>query len=51
MRGAVEGLGLGGVNPVAGKVGVVVDTKTVHEDDVPEATGLSNLFVVQKHSM
>lgn len=46
VRGAFEELELGGVDPVAGKVGVVVDTKTVREDDVLEAKGLSDVFVL-----
>lgn len=46
VRGAFEGLELGGVDPVAGKVGVVVDTKTVRKDDVLEAAGLPDVFVL-----
>ena len=46
VRGAFEELELGGVDPVARKVGVVVDTKTVREDDVFEAKGLSDVFIL-----
>lgn len=46
VRGAFEGLELEGVDPVAGKIGVVVDTKTVRKDDVLEAAGLPNVFVL-----
>jgi len=46
VRGTFEELELGGVNPVAGKVGIVVDTKTVRKDDVLEAAGLSDVFVL-----
>ena len=34
VRSAFEELELGGVDPVAGKVRVVVDTKTVRKDDI-----------------
>ena len=46
MRGAFEELELGGVDPVARKIGVVVDTKTVCEDDVFETIRLSDVFVL-----
>ena len=46
VRDAFEELGFGVVDPVAGKVGFIVDIKTVREDDVPEATKLSDVFVL-----
>lgn len=46
VRGAFEGLELGGVDPVAGKVGIIVDTETVGKDDVLEAAGLSDVFIL-----
>ena len=46
MRGVFEELQFGRVDPVAGKVGVVVDIKTVCEDDVLEATGFPDVFVL-----
>lgn len=46
VRGAFEELELGGVDPVARKVGVVVDTKTIRDDNVFEANGLSNIFIL-----
>lgn len=46
VRGAFEGLELRRVDPIAGKVGVIVDTKTIHEDDILEAVGLSDVFIV-----
>lgn len=46
VRSAFGGLELGGVDPVAGKAGVVVDTKAVREDDIFENAGLSDTFVL-----
>lgn len=36
----------GGVNPIAGKVGVVVDAEAVCKDDVLEAAGFSDVIVL-----
>ncbi len=44
--GAFEEPVFGGVNPIAGKVGVVVDAETVREDNVFEAAGFSDVFVL-----
>lgn len=46
VRGAFVELELGGLDPVAGKVGIVVDTKTVRENDVFEAAGFSDVVVL-----
>lgn len=46
VRGAFEELVLEAVDSVAGKIGVVVDTKTVRKYDVLEVAGLSNVFVL-----
>lgn len=46
VRGAFEEVDLGGVDPVAGKIGVVIDTKTIREDDVLEAISLADVFVL-----
>ena len=47
VRGAFEGLELGGVDPIAGKVGVVVNAQPVRENDVLEAAGLSDVFILE----
>lgn len=46
VRGVFEECELGGVNLVAGEVGVIVDAETVREDNVFEAVGLSDVIVL-----
>jgi hypothetical protein len=47
VRSTFERLELGGVDPVAENIEVVVvDTRTVRECDVLKAAGLSNVFVL-----
>jgi hypothetical protein len=47
VRGTFERLELGGVDPVAENIEVVVvDASTVRKDDVLKAAGLSNVFVL-----
>lgn len=46
MRGAFIESKLGGVDPVAWEVGILVDTKTVRKDDILEAAGLPNMLVL-----
>lgn len=48
VRGVFEECELGGVDPVAGEVGVIVDAETVREDNVFEAVGLSDVIVLLK---
>lgn len=48
MRGVFEERELGGENPVAGEVGIVVDAETVREDNFFEAVGLSDVIVLLK---
>lgn len=48
VRGVLEKLELGAVNPVAGKVRVVVDAETISEDNVLEAVVLSDVFVLTR---
>jgi hypothetical protein len=47
MRSPSEEFKLGRLDPVAGLAGVVVDTKTICEDDVLEAFSFSNVFVLK----
>lgn len=46
VRGAFKEFELGGVDSVARKVRIIVDTKTVREDDVFKAKGLSDVFIL-----
>lgn len=48
VRGVFEERELGGENPGAGEVGVIVDAETVREDNVFEAVGLSDVIVLLK---
>jgi hypothetical protein len=45
VRGALEEVQLGGVDPRAGKVGIVVDTETVCEHNVLGAACLADVIV------
>lgn len=46
VRSAFEEFELRGVNPVAGQIGIVIDTKTVRENNVLKAAGFSDVFVL-----
>jgi len=46
VRGAFVGLELRRVDPVAGKVGVIIDAKTICKDNVFKAAGLSDVFIL-----
>ena len=46
VRGAFEEPELGGVNPIAGKVGVIVDAEMVRKDNIFEVASFSNVIVL-----
>ena len=46
MRSASEDLELGGVDPTAERVGIVVDIKTIPEKDVFVAASLLDMFIL-----
>lgn len=48
VRRLLEQLELGRFNPVAGKVRVIVDAKTIREDNILKAMGLSDVIVLSR---